>query len=243
MSEKLYVIYKFTSPSQKSYIGQSCDFNNRILTHKRASSNCRLIKAAINKYGWDSFSCDILEEGLTVDQANNREQYYICEFNTLVPNGYNLTTGGLNYTRSEETKKLMSIARTGVKRDINVVNKTNKNPDKIRKTALAHTGMKRSDEAKHNMSIARKQTLDKNGGALNKGMKMFYDPCNLTSTVLCLPRNAPVGWVNGNPRSRGKHSYQNVITNEIKWFPKGTILQDWVLWNSNVQGRKNVSTE
>lgn len=70
--------------------------------------------------------------------------------------------------------------------------KVNKNSEKIRKTAEAHTGMKRSDAAKQNMSDAKKGKP-----AHNKGKKYFYNPLNPMEKKLCNLEDAPKGWING----------------------------------------------
>lgn len=51
-------------------------------------------KNAILKYGWDNFEHEILEDGLTLDEANEKEKYYIQFYNSFGENGYNLTLGG-----------------------------------------------------------------------------------------------------------------------------------------------------
>lgn len=113
-----YCIYKHTSPSGKSYIGQTKDLDKREMLHKSEHSNCTFFHRAIIKYGWDNFKHEIIENNLTLDQANEKEQSYIIAFNTLSPNGYNLTTGGLNRKVSKETVLKISMANTGRKRSI-----------------------------------------------------------------------------------------------------------------------------
>lgn len=89
-------IYKYTSPSNEAYIGQTInslkDRAKDLLTG-RGYKKCTIFWKAIQKYGWKNFSVCILEE-VEVDKLNEREIYYIKHFNTLVPNGYNLTPGG-----------------------------------------------------------------------------------------------------------------------------------------------------
>jgi hypothetical protein len=53
-------------------------------------------------------------------------------------------------------------------------NKINNNPEKIKKTADTHRGMKRSEEAKQNMKEAQKRRFE-NSPAKNKGMKWIYN--------------------------------------------------------------------
>ena len=99
---KEYLIYKYTSPSGKSYIGQTCDLISRKQQHKK-SKYCRAFHNAITKYGFENFIEEILEENLTLEEANIFEELYITEHNTLSPNGYNLQSGGNNKQFSKET--------------------------------------------------------------------------------------------------------------------------------------------
>lgn len=90
---KIYCIYKHTLPNQKVYIGQTCDTKRRW----RASNyvgNCLFYKA-IQKYGWDNITHEILEDNLTLEEANKREKYYIALYQaTNSDYGYNLRAGG-----------------------------------------------------------------------------------------------------------------------------------------------------
>ena len=72
---------------------------------------------------------------------------------------------------TEERKEQMSKRLQGRKCPHNAI--TNKNPEKIRKTAEKHRGMKRSDDAKLKMSLAKRGKPTK-----NKGMLMAYDESN-----------------------------------------------------------------
>jgi group I intron endonuclease len=110
----MYYIYKHTSPSGKSYIGQTTNVARRIREH-RSSNNCRAFHNAIQKYGWELFSTEILAIVQTIAESNELETKYITEHNTLTPNGYNLKLGGDNKIISEYTRKLISIAKQGDK--------------------------------------------------------------------------------------------------------------------------------
>lgn len=101
-------IYCLTFPNGKKYIGQtSRTVEERVQQHKSPSSSCRLVVFAYAKYG--SFEVQVLNK---VDNAklDEYETYYIQHYNTLVPNGYNLTTGGEGGIPSEETKQKMREA-------------------------------------------------------------------------------------------------------------------------------------
>ena len=102
------IIYILTSPDNKSYIGQTIqELKTRMNGHKYGKSYCRALKDAISKFGFDSFKKEIIWEG---DNSSlcDMEKYYICTYNTLHPNGYNLSSGGgRGEHRSKDTVKLM----------------------------------------------------------------------------------------------------------------------------------------
>ena len=101
-------IYRFTSPSGKSYIGQTIqDIHKRFKDHHKSSSNCTLLKRAIDKYG-DQMKFEILEEALD-SSLDDREIYWIKQLNTLAPHGYNCSTGGnSNKKLSDQLKNNIS---------------------------------------------------------------------------------------------------------------------------------------
>jgi group I intron endonuclease len=113
MTESIYLIYKHTSPSGKSYIGQTKDYKQRCWQHQRPTSRCKAFAAAIKKYGWDNFTHELLVEHITEDEANTLEIFYIKEHQSLFPGGYNLTEGGDARLLSEETKAKIGAANKG----------------------------------------------------------------------------------------------------------------------------------
>lgn len=108
--ERKYTIYKLTSPSGKSYIGQTGQKPEIRWAKGNGYNTSSNIYKAIKKYKWENFTHEILEEGLTLKQANQVEKEYIKKFNTLAPNGYNLQPGGDNRKTHKETKKKLSKA-------------------------------------------------------------------------------------------------------------------------------------
>lgn len=117
-------IYKHTSPSGKSYIGQTIQ---KKVDRRWGGGGCRyqqghnlhLFGFAIQKYGWENFTHEILEEVEAgtkeelIQKLNQLEEEYILNQNTLVPNGYNLRSTGENHLTSDETRAKMSIGRRG----------------------------------------------------------------------------------------------------------------------------------
>lgn len=59
-----------------------------------------VIAKAIKKYGVENFLFELLDKGLSIEEAEQKEIQYIKTKNTLVPNGYNIETGG-KYAPSE----------------------------------------------------------------------------------------------------------------------------------------------
>jgi hypothetical protein len=93
--------------------------------------------------------------------------------------------------KTEEHKKNISLAHKGKKIPTEQVERVNKNPVKIAKTAEKHRGMKRSEETKRNMSLARKGKE-----SFGKGRVYCYDPKTL-ETKLCFIHEIPDGWNRG----------------------------------------------
>lgn len=92
-------IYKITNQiNEKCYIGQSVNIEKRWIAHKSNAANSDFkyktaLYPAIKKYGLSNFTFEIIEECLP-DQLDEKEKYYIQYFNSISPNGYNLSEGG-----------------------------------------------------------------------------------------------------------------------------------------------------
>lgn len=160
----MYLVYKHTSPSGKSYIGITNNYQRRCSRHRDPSSGCRAFSAAIKKYGWDNFTHEILITNITIEEANIQEQLLIISYNTLAPNGYNLTTGGYAKILSEETKAKLSIANKGkvmseeAKRHLSEMKMgVLKGRPITEETKRSRMGRVPSDEARKSMSDAAKR--------------------------------------------------------------------------------------
>lgn len=92
-----WIIYRhLCTITNKSYIGQTKDSieeraGKNGYRYKRSSPK---FNHAIQKYGWNAFTHEILEENI-LDQktANLKEQYWIAYYDTI-NNGYNILPGG-----------------------------------------------------------------------------------------------------------------------------------------------------
>lgn len=83
-------IYKIENLlNNKVYIGQSIHIERRWQEHCSKTSQS-LISKAIQKYGKENFSFQIVEEVDDITLLTELETKYIKTFNSLVPNGYNV---------------------------------------------------------------------------------------------------------------------------------------------------------
>jgi group I intron endonuclease len=153
-------IYILTSPSGKSYIGQTYHHvERRFKAHQKGSSECVAIYRAIQKYGWENFKKDWYE--CPDEDLNFDEELLVREMETLAPGGYNLREGGGNRGKmSDETRRKMSEAQQGEKHYL--YGKTHKEGTK-KKMSNAHQGEKNhmygklmSEESKRKMSDAKR---------------------------------------------------------------------------------------
>ena len=97
-------IYMLTSPSGKSYIGQTIrDIHKRLEEHQLPSSKCVAVYNAIQKYGWENVKKEWYE--VPDEELDFYEEMLVALLGTLAPGGYNLKEGGGNGNLSEETKK------------------------------------------------------------------------------------------------------------------------------------------
>lgn len=102
----MYTVYKYTSPSNKVYIG----ITGRTLVQRAGYSGerydkCPAFGRAIKKYGWENFTSELLAQNLTEEEAKRLEKYYIKLYDSTNPEkGYNISAGGdgfLIYDREE----------------------------------------------------------------------------------------------------------------------------------------------
>ena len=88
-------IYKITNKvNGKIYIGQSNDIKRRWSYYKNPPTTVEvntLIMLALKKYGFNSFTFEVIEE-CEIDQLNEREEYWISYYNSYWE-GYNMTSG------------------------------------------------------------------------------------------------------------------------------------------------------
>lgn len=156
MSE--YKVYCYLSPSGKRYIGQTkTSLAQRAGPGSKNYEGCVIFWNAILKHGWDNMTSIILADNLSKEEADELEQKYIKEFNTLdIRFGYNMKTGGhhappaaggywAGKTLSEEHK--LAISKAGKGR-----NHTEESKEKMRQKA----GHAQSEETRRKLSEMNK---------------------------------------------------------------------------------------
>ena len=164
---KLFKIYMHIFPNGKVYIGiTSLPVSRRWKNGSGYRKKQQLVYRAILKYGWDNIKHVILYEGLTKEEAEEKERELIKEFKANDPmHGYNAESGGsLNKRISDETKRKL--------RDINI-GKRHKEESKRKlsislKKAYAEGRKKMTAEHLQKMQDARKYDFE----PWNKGKRV-----------------------------------------------------------------------
>lgn len=92
----MFLIYCHTNKiDNKRYIGMTNDIKRRWRQSGSEYKSATCFYNAINKIGWDNFTHEILEQGLTESEARVKEIYYINLYDTTNPaKGYNIDKGG-----------------------------------------------------------------------------------------------------------------------------------------------------
>ena len=92
MKKDIYIIKN--DINDKVYVGQAKNTKTRFQGHCKPSAahHGDLVARAIQKYGREHFYYEILES--QIEDYNEKERYYIKQYNCMVPNGYNITIGG-----------------------------------------------------------------------------------------------------------------------------------------------------
>ena len=176
-------IYKITNTvNQKSYIGISIHEpeKHRIKHHLSGGRKSnRLIARDVKKYGKDAFTYKILEANVFDELLPNLEVAYIANYNTVSPNGYNLSYGGEGGgSPSEETRQ--KISQTMKSKPLSA--------ERLRKIRETHKGKIVTAETRKKMSEAAKnrtRTAEhcRNLSKTNKGKKHSAETRNKMSEV------------------------------------------------------------
>ena len=190
----IWIIYKIT-----------CRVNNKIYVGQHKTKNVndgymgsgKLICRAIEKYGVENFSKEILCECVDRQSAGKQEEYWIEKLNATDSDiGYNITKyawGGQPHT--EETKRKLSALSKGKP-------KSNEFREKLKKPK-SQTAI---DNMKKAAALAKEKRI---------GKKWFHNPETLESRM-CDPAAVPPGWVagRGNTQKTGLDRKKKVYSEE-----------------------------
>ena len=103
---KIFCVYKITNLiNNKVYIGIT-KRNPKVRLNEHFSNKNDLLYKAKEKYGKENFSLEIIEKDISKDDIDAKERYYIELYNSLVPQGYNLSNGGISNKSISESGKI-----------------------------------------------------------------------------------------------------------------------------------------
>ena len=171
MSTKTYKIYKCSNNiNGKVYIGYTHkSLEKRMIEHRSCSKNGSyyLLHKALQKYGEDNFSWEIIFESKDKEHVLEKmESYFIKEHNSYFEtgHGYNMTHGGqggmTDKKHTTETKEKLKIARS-------------------KRVVEPMLGKKHSDEAKEKMKLAKlgkEKSLEYKEMCSKRNKKRYLDP-------------------------------------------------------------------
>ena len=108
-----YTVYCHTCPDGKKYVGMTgTSVKKRWAKNKYKS--CRAFNAAIEKYGWENISHEVIVSGLTQEEADKMEHDLIEVWDLMNPEfGYHLREGGAHGKPCVESRRLMGEHRIG----------------------------------------------------------------------------------------------------------------------------------
>lgn len=181
---KRYSAYIHISPSNKFYIGITCQAVDARWGEFGVGYRTQvLFWRAIQKYGWDNFQHIVLFTDLSLEQAVRIEKILIELFKSnQLSYGYNLTDGGegiSGYTLTDEQREHRRLASTGRKHTQNTKDKLSKLKlgsklnltdeqrskcaERMRENGKANIGRKKTAEERAKIS-ASLQKYYQNGG-------------------------------------------------------------------------------
>lgn len=144
-----FCVYRLTAPNGKVYIGITGQNPLRRWNSGRGYKNQPHMHSAIQKYGWDNFTHEVLYSELTKEEAEELEIRLIAEHRSTDPEfGYNHATGGAvnrGHHLSPERRAQISIE---------VRNRAVKESTR-EKLRQANLGKQHSEESKAKMRAAK----------------------------------------------------------------------------------------
>lgn len=196
-NEKIYKVYKHTLPMSVSgkendmvYIGITCKKNiKQRWLNGRGYDNNFYFSNTIKKYGWENILHEVLFDGLTKEEAEEKEIELIAYYDsTNLKKGYNISLGGNSFGKhSEKTKHLISQKNKGKQRS----------EEFKKRLSEAHKGKPKSEQFCKNLSNAKSipvvciETKKIYKSAMLAGKELGID--NSTISKCCKGKNKTAG--------------------------------------------------
>ena len=114
--ERIYKLYCHTNRvNGKKYFGITRRSLSRRFGNGKGYKSCTYFQHAIEFYGWDCFSHEVVMDGLTKEEAELAEKEYIAKYRTRDKRyGYNIQSGGLSTGEvSKEGQRIGAEKRSG----------------------------------------------------------------------------------------------------------------------------------
>lgn len=227
------VIYKYTSPSNKVYIGQTTDEEMRKYRFKTSVNYGGLkIDNARKKYDISEWKYEVLAKKYYINEedATNDldllETYYISKYDSY-KNGYNSTTGGdgaRGQKISEETKEKLRISMKGENNPFYGRHHTEETKKKIRENnkwyrPTEETRKKLSEKSKgrHHTEEAKKKISETKKLRCLKGEKS-----PLYGTHLSEETKKKIGM--GNRGNKRIDNYRAILQIDME---TGEVIKEW----------------
>ena len=164
---KFFYVYKTTNKlNGKYYIGKH--ISNKETDDYLGSG--LLLWRAINKYGIENFSKEIIEYCESSSVLNEREKYWIEKTDSLYPRGYNIAKGGnggdlyTNNPRNKEIReklRLLGLNQTKEHREALIMSRIGKKhtSEACKKISESRKGIIFTEEHKKNISEKTKEAM------------------------------------------------------------------------------------
>jgi group I intron endonuclease len=152
MSKKYYVYVHTLKNDGRKYFGVTCQEPKDRWRNGEGYKGSTHMYNAIQKYGWNAFTHEILHVCETQKEAYDYEIYYINKYNTTDEQyGFNCHSGGPNPKRHWKSNERQSNTRKGKKYTGEAYEHILQN---IQKAIEHNTGRHRSEETKQKISKA-----------------------------------------------------------------------------------------
>lgn len=170
MEEKRdHKIYKYTNKiNGKVYIGRTCQsLSERACGSGSGYRRCTYFWRAIQKYGWENFEGEVIEEGLNDSEATQRELFWMEKYQSRDRDkGYNISDSSLYI--SDECRKKHCEQTSGVNNPMWHYQYTEEQRERMRQASLGEKnpfyGKHHTEETKRIISEKKKEYYKAHSG-------------------------------------------------------------------------------